>query len=58
MTELYPVEGKEREAYMEIMTELHPVQGGKGKHKETNLEIMTDMDPVTKEGKGRQTWKS
>ena len=43
---------------MEIMTELHPVQGGKGKHKETNLEIMTDMDPVTKEGKGRQTWKS
>ena len=66
MTELDPVEGRQRETNLEIMTELDPglspfvsleitteLDPAEGRQRETNLETITELDPV--EGTGRQT---
>ena len=48
MTELNPVEERQRETILEIMTELDP----EGRQRERNLEIMTELHPV--EGRQRE----
>ena len=50
MTELDPVEGRQRGTNLEIMT---GKKEDKGRQRETNLEIITELHPV--EGRQRET---
>ena len=65
MLEQDPVEGRQRETKVEIMTKQDPIQKGdkgimleqdlvEGRQRETKVEIMTKQDRV----EGRQRWKS